>query len=403
MSVTTFFKPCGVGNYEWLRCSTDPAATAADYVVGDAERLVEEGESASLVFIAPAEKIGLRVLDFDPSERKLLRQTVPYSMEDELVDDVDSLHFALGQIDGAQVDVAYIQRDAVAQWQQQFAEQQVEIQQIVSELQLLPYEQGSWTLVPGPELWQVRFGVSQGFSIEPDNAALALQLLLDNSELPPQRLRIYNPSEMSRQSVLNLLPEMLRGIVEWCDGNYWHMIADGVRQGPGAINMLQGEFAVGLPWKKWWKVWKTSAIVVVAAVVLNIAFQVVAIQVLESRNLALRADTERVYRSVVPRGAVMRPAQQLKRKVDELQGGGGEHFMPLLDRVAKVLAAIPGLEIQTLNYNAGQGELRVTILVNGFNDVEVARTNLEQAGLQAVLGGSNTDGGKTRARLTVSR
>lgn len=402
MSTVTLFKPCGVGNFEWLRLAADTVDDNAEYAVGDAERLQEETGSESLVLIAPADKIGLRVFEFEASERKLLRQTVPYSLEDDLIDDVESLHFALGHINDARVDVAFVERDSVAEWRAQCAEQGLELQQVISELQLLPYQPDCWTLVVGDELWRIRYGVSQGFAMEADSAALALQLLLDNAAQPPAQLLVY-ANGADRDAIVNQLPELLRGLVSWQDDDYWTMVARAFRQGPEPINLLQGEFAVSLPWKKWWGFWKTTAILVAAAVVVNIVFKVVSIQVLEHRNLQLRADTEQAYRQAIPRGAVIRPEQQLRRQVEGLRGGSGERFMPLLDRIATVLASVPGLQLQTLNYSGNQGEVRVTLLANGFNDVEVARSSLEKAGLQAELGGSNSEGAKTRARLRIIR
>lgn len=400
MSVITLFRPCGVGNFEWVRLPANAGAATPECEVGDAERLTEEAVAGSMVLIAPAEKVGLRAVDFDASEKKLLRQTVPYSMEDELAEDVDSLHFALGRIGEGVVDVAYVKREQLQHWQQQLGEQQIELQQVVSELQLLPCEEGSWTLLVTDTLWLVRYGLSQGFAMDADTARLGLQLLLDDTELPPQKLLVYADASV-RDAVSGELPEMLRGIVEWREEDYWEMVARGFAQTQAAINLLQGEYAPSLPWKKWWKTWKVSAVLVLAAVIVNILFSFISIQVLESRNYALRAETERIYRSVVPRGAVMRPAQQLRRKVEELGGGGGERFMPLLERTATVLTAVQGVELQTLNYSEKQSELRLTILANGFNDVETVRANLEKAGLVAELGGSNAEGNKTRARLRI--
>lgn len=400
MSAITLFKPCGIGNFEWVRLASNGTVVTPDSEVGDAERLTEETVAGAMVFIAPAEKVGLRAVDFAASEKKLLRQTVPYSLEDELAEDVDSLHFALGQVGDGVVDVAYVKREQLQDWQQQLGEQQIELQQVVSELQLLPFEEGCWTLLVAGELWLLRYGVSQGFAMDSATAQLGLRLLLDATEIPPQKLQVYAEASI-RDTVAGALPEMLRGIVEWQDEDYWGMVTRAFAQPQSTINLLQGEYAPSLPWKKWWKTWKASAVMVLVAIVVNILFSVIALQVLDSRNYQLRAETERVYRSVVPHGAVMRPAQQLRRKVEELGGGGGERFMPLLERTAKVLTAVNGVELQTLNYSEKQSELRLTILANGFNDVETVRANLEKAGLVAELGGTNAEGSKTRARLRI--
>ena len=400
MSVTTLFRPCGIGNYEWLQLDATAPDGAASFSVGDAERLGDEAGSEAMVLIAPADSISMRSAQFDPAEKKLLRQTLPYSLEDELVDDVDELHFALGAIEGDSVDVAIVKRDAIEQWCEALEGQEFDIREVVSELQLLPLEENAWTILVKPDQWLVRYGINRGFAMDAAGAGLALQLLLDEMGEVPGRLLLFAPDQ-DRAAIQQQLPELLRGVVEWRDEDYWQMVARGFRQGAGRINLFQGEFAPGLPWKKWWKAWKVAAVILVVAVVANILMTFIRIQVLENRNLDLRRETEQVYRSVVPRGAVMDPARQLRRKVEALRTGGGEGFISLFDRVAKVLAAVDGLQLQSVNYNERQSELRLTVLAEQFNDVETVRAKLEAAGLNADLTGSNAEGNKTRARLRV--
>lgn len=400
MSATVLFKPCGVGNFEWLQLRGDRSPDAQDYAVGDGERLVQEAGESTLVYIAPAERIGLRQAAFEASEKKLLRQTLPYSLEEELIDDVDELHFALGETRGNTVDVAIVRREALEQWQQDLVAESLNIQQVVSELQLLPLEEDAWTLLIKDDFWLLRHGPGAGFALDPDVANLALQSLLDEAEQLPQRLLVFGHVE-DREAFLSLLPEMLRGIVDWQSDGYWEMVERGYAQLPAPINLLQGEYAIGLPWKKWGRLWKLPLAFLAVALGVNIITQFVALQVLDHKNLELRRQTEQTYRSVVPRGAVMRPADQLRRKVEALRGGSGASFVAMLDKVAGVLASVEGLELQSLNYTERQSEMHITILVNGFNNVESTRASLVKAGLGAELTGSNAQGGKTRARLRI--
>ena len=399
MSAITFFKPCGTGNYEWLQLGS-VGDESRDYSVGDAERLAAEAGATELVLIAPAEQVVLREVDFDPSEKKLLRQTLPYSLEEELAEDVEDLHFALGSPAESSVNVAVVKRDLMEQWCDSLAEEQLEAQEIVSELQLLPLIENGWTLLVRNEQWLVRIDGRRGFALEAETAGLALQLLLDETEQLPEQLLVCCDEER-QPAIQSQLPEMLRGIVQWRNEPYWSLIADGWQQQQTRINLFQGDFALSLPWKKWWKSWRVVGYALLAAVVLNLVLAVAQVKILEARNLALRAETEQAYRSAIPRGAVMDPAQQLRRKVSALRSSGGEGFVSLLDRVAQVLTSVKGLELQSINYTEKQSELRLTIVAPEFNDVETVRSKLEKAGLTAELTGSNAEGSKTRARLRV--
>ncbi len=396
MSTTTLVKQAGIGNFEWLRLDQ-----RADYTVGDAERLADYCKENSLTLVIPAEAVSFKQTAFEEHERKLLRQTLPFSLEDDLVEDVDDLHFALGETVDNTVSVAITARDNLETWRALFAEEELAVEAIVSELQLLPWQENSWCLYIDGDRWLLRFSEVEGFAMEKNIAKLAMQLLLDESENLPEQLMVY-AKDQDQTTITAQLPEMLKGIVEWKEQDYWQMLLAGYQQpDTHKINLLQGEFALGLPWKKWWKHWRLAAVVLASAVVLNLLFSVITLQVLDNRNLALRTEIEQEYRSVVPRGAVMDPVRQLRGRIGDMQGGSGPAFVNLFAGIAKALVQVEGLTIQNINYTERQSELRLTIIANSFDDVETARSNIEKLGLTAELTGTNADGDKTRARLRV--
>ena len=400
MNATILIKPCGIGNFECLQLDGDKQ----QMFVGDSERVAEAAELSSLILLAPAEAITLREVDFEDSERKMLQQTLQYSLEDDLAEDVDELHFAMGPLSADSVPLAVVKREFLQQWLEAGQSQGLEFQQIVSELQLLPLGEQSWTLLVDDNeeqscRWLLKSAESEGFAIEVDSASLAIQLLLDQSEQIPTTLVVYC-KEQQQAAIRSQLPEMLRGIVEWRDDDYWDVMAAGLRDAQ-PINLLQGDFELKFPWLKWWKSWKIAAVLLLSATLFQFASSYVKMQVLESRHVALRAEIESSYRTVVPKGAVMDPERQLRRAVSNMRGTGGASFVATFDKVARVLASIEGLSLQSLNYTEKNAEFRLTILADAFDDVETARINMEKSGLKAELTGSSAEGGKTRARLRI--
>jgi type II secretion system protein L len=395
-------KPGGIGNYQCLRLDE----ADGEVLVADAERLAEVAEGATLVCIAPAAAVSLRKVRFDSHERKILRQTIPYALEEDLVDDVDDIHFALGTPTEDRVPLALVKREPLQAWLHELREQALDVQQLIPELQLLPLVNKGWTLLVADGQWLLRYCESEGFAMEADNARLAMQLLLDEADELPESLQLYCPSEQ-QSAVVQQLPEMLRGIVQWHGDDYWQLIAAGYRQQSatraGLINLLQGEFALNLPWQKWWKHWRLVAVLLVAAIMVHLLATFTRMQVLEARNIELRTEIETTYRSVVPRGAVMDPERQLRRLLNTLKGSNSEGFIVLFDPVGRELSSIQGLSLQSLNYTEKQAEIRLTVLANSFDDVETVRARLEKRGLNAALEGSNAEGDKTRARLRIRK
>ncbi|ARN74845.1 type II secretion system protein GspL [Oceanicoccus sagamiensis] len=403
MTSTIVIKQCGIDNYEWLAAGK-AALPAPQLVVGDGERLAAQcAQAGRVVLLARAENIALKTMPFEKHERKLLRQTIPYALEDDCVNDIEEQHIALGDITANTVALAMIKREQLDQYLAKALPPEVDVHQLVSELLLIPLHENRWSIMVDDDRWLVRSADYDGFALEADVAPFALQLMLDEAEQLPDQISIYCDQE--QQSAINAkLPELLRGIADWQYKDYWSVLAEGLSQQaakPTLINLLQGDYAPSLPWKKWWQTWKVAALLLITAVVFQLVVTYTQLSVLEKNNLALRAEIEQAYRSAVPRGAVMDPERQLRRKVGAMKGASGEGFVSMLSQIGPVLNAVNGLSLQSLNYNEKQSEVRMTILAPRFNDVETARANLEKLGLKAELTGSNAEGDKTRARLRV--
>jgi type II secretion system protein L len=398
-------KQCGVDNYEWLCVDQKRggANSSPVFFVGDGERLLEQASTiTSVILLAEAEAVALTAVNFEAHERKLLRQTIPYTLEDDCIEDVDQLHFSLGQIDQSTVQLAIISRQKLEQGLLDLEKQGVEVNQFMSELTFVPLVKNSWSLLVEDGRWLVRSDENRGFCLTSDVAGFGLQLLMDEADQLPDSLMVYcQPDQQS--ALLNQIPELLRGAVQWHDLAYWQVIAEGLEQHKptNGINLLQGDFALSLPWKKWLKTWRIAAILLLSGIVFQLVTTITKLEVLESRNVELRANIEQAYRNVIPRGAVLDPEKQLRRQVNAMKGESGQGFVSLLTIIGPVLANVDGLVLQSLNYNEKQSEVRLTIMASSFDDVETARADLEALGLNAELTGSSSEGDKTRDRLRV--
>ncbi|MEH6911925.1 MAG: type II secretion system protein GspL [Oceanicoccus sp.] len=405
MVSTILARQCGNGNFEWYEIDENHLHSTYDekhFFIGDGERLAEKAANYKrLVLLVAAEDVAVKTVAFDDHERKLLQQTIPYSLEDDSVDDVDELHFSLGLAEGNTVPLAIVSKNLLERIVSELKHDDIEVDQLVSELHAIPIEQDSWSILVEDGRWLVRNGLHQGFSLQPAIASQALTILLNNADDLPQRLHIYCQPEKQAEA-LSLIPDILHNLVEWKVENYWQMMSKGYSLSEkNAINLLQGEFAPKLPWQKLWQSWRAVAISLAVVILIQIVASYTQLTVLDDRNIALRKQIETHYRNVVPKGAVMDPERQLRRKVNTLKGSTGSGFVSLLVQIGPVLKSIEGISLQSLNYSEKQSEFRITILAPGFDDVETVRTNLEKLGLTAELTGSSADGSNTRARLRI--
>lgn len=389
MKTTLILQPEDGERLHWRTMTGDVAGE------GGIAELAAAATDAELVLVVPAQRVLLREVTFEPQERRLLRRTVPYSLEEQLVDDVDEQHFALGTIEGARVPVAVVARQWLADWLQRCAGAGLEVKRALPEQLLLPWREGCWSLRVAPERWLVRCGRWRGFALEPVGAALALQLLLDEAEAPPQQLLVQGDQPL--EILLPQLPELLRGIAA-VDAETAALPVPG----QPTLDLLQGAFARVLPWRRWWRAWRWPAAALAAAVVAQFIVAGFTHHRLNQQNLALRQQVEQTYRSVEPRGALVDAEKQLRRSVAALTGDRGGGLVPLLQQVGSALSATSGVQLQNFSYSDRQGEIRLNLQADAFKDVETVRLAIADKGLDAQLVGSSADGGKTRAQLRIT-
>jgi type II secretion system protein L len=170
------------------------------------------------------------------------------------------------------------------------------------------------------------------------------------------------------------------------------------------LNLLQGDFALRLPLKRWWRQWRAVAAVFAVALALQLAATYLDYLGLKRENLALRAAVEESYRKAFPRGAVVDAEKQLHRQLDALRGSGQTGgFVSLMSRVGEVIAGRPGTTIASINYNDRGDEMRMNIIATDYETVEQVRAAINGAGLEAEMESSSAQGDRVRARLRVGQ
>ena len=111
-------------------------------------------------------------------------------------------------------------------------------------------------------------------------------------------------------------------------------------------------------------------------------------------------ETVALYRQAQPQGELVDPVLQLQQLVSA-SGGSEQRLLPLLSRMAPVLATEPGSTVEALDFDAATGELQVELRSSGLSVIESLRSKLQAAGLVAELVGSSSEGNTNRSRLRV--
>jgi len=398
-------------NLRWLWLGADGQPSAAP-TEGDREllraQLAERGVATqSAWLLVPGARVGTRELEYSEKEKKHLRSLLPYQLEDEVIGDVDELHFALSPAADGRVTLAFTERSWLQSLFAELAALGVEVTRCWSAPHTLPLpdagEFATWVLQLDGERVAVRSGSYQGFELDAERCALGLQLLLKtqaSQPLPKVQLRAASAAGLAR--LKQLLPEALRAQV--ADEQLvadWHPELNGA-----AIDLCQGEFSQRLPLGRWWLQWKSLSLFAAACVLVYVAIAGVEIYKLNRQNLQLRQQLESAARQAIGQGKIVNAERQLGemlRQLNPASSAGGSRVMELLSVALPQIAALPSVQVQGMTYIGETGELNINIQADTFATFQTLSDKVKAQGLNAELLSANVQGGVQNARLKITK
>jgi general secretion pathway protein L len=316
-----------------------------------------------LVVFVPAESVRLMTVHLPVRQPAKALRAVPFALEDQLAEDVDTLHFALGtrQPDG-HYPVATVSRDNMQGWLLPLRERGLRADALVPETLCLPWhDDGRWVVLAESDRLLVRSGAYSGFTCAPADLPLFLSL----AESAPEALRVIAPlGTEADYDIWGIPVELTVGEPTALDALIRHW------QATASINLLQGQFAPHHDLQRLWLPWRRAAVLGIAALLLGMSHAATELwqlnrelQQLETANLErfqeLFPDQTRADRHNLE----LHVAQQ--RRV--LAGGGEEAgLLMLLQHLASAMSATPGLTLRNVQYresalylNLTAGELEV--------------------------------------------
>ena len=396
---------------------------------GDKTALLSSLHSIALpiVLVIPGEKVVTNRVTYHPAEKRHFRQLLPYQLEEQVIGDVEDLHFATGPLKAGEVIVTYVDDTWFAETVAWYRDHGFTISRCIADFQLLMPAVNQW-IIWSTESRIVCFHSSGlGFSahyglLKPLLADLLsggqAKTVVDSDEvdLDPDKnlptnpqgdanlqndantdIQLYADSEQALNYLLECLPGNVHGRATQCPGK---PVLDLL--GNKGIDFCQGPYASKLPFSHWWQASRTSVFLAVAALLAFIAVNLLEVFQLKDHQQVVKQQIEQRYRQVVPQGVMGDAVKQLQRTLGTTGTGVSQsQVMYLLSAVAPVVKA-QKIDITTLAYNDNNRELRLNIEAKAFNVIEKLRKQLQVDGLQSQLKRSDSSNNTVRARLHIS-
>lgn len=346
-------------SWRWLRLDNtgEPQGSIHAGSLADA---AGEATGLRVVVLAPGKDCLLTRVDIPGRSRQKLLRAVPFALEEQLSDEVENLHFAVGTdtVDG-EWPVAVINRGYMETLTTAVTGAGLDVQQVIPEMLAIPYAGNETSVLVENDIALVRSGRVAGYAVDSDNLGmlLALQEVDEDEQLPGLHLFV-------RQD--NLQPDTAEFMgetrVEPYTGDPLTVFASGVDA--QAINLLQGDFSRAGDWARVLRPWRATAALLLAGVLISNAVMGIDYFRLSREQDQLSAQIEETFKKAMPGSKrIVNPRVQMQQQLDSLQrrAGAGGGFLSLLGQSGAVLKGMKGVEISGATFRAGRLDLDLTV------------------------------------------
>ena len=356
----------------WVVWSTEQQEVIASGEIAGWEHLdelVPYANQRPVFALLASNDVVLTQVDIPAGAERQFDTMLPYLVEDEVAQDVDSLHFTVLGKQSGKAQICAVERAWIQTVLQRFSSQGMTIKRVLPDVLALPVNENSSAALMG-EQWLIRHSQTEGAVVDVSWLDLYLSSYLQSHE--GWKLDCYSSVPVSAVSEVWIAqPEemtmalLARGVVE------------------SKANLLTGEFKPKSSWGKYWKIWQKTAIAAGVLLVVMVAQQLLMVHKYEAQAQAYREESERIFRQVFPGKKRIPTVSYLKRQMTDeerrLSGDSGDEAMLIwLAALPATLGQVDDLLITSFKYDGQRGEVRIHARSSDFQPFEQARVKLAE-------------------------
>lgn len=352
----------------------------------------------TVLLLIPGSMLVSFSVPYNKKEARHFLSLLPYQIEDDVLGDVDDLHFAVSaNRESDAVCAAYVESawlESLLDW---LSANGLTVETCIPDFQCIDVAPNELVLWFSEGTLQGHRSNGLGFSIADSLAKPFLKDLLQNQQdlENPWLVTVYVDDAASQKHIqANVLPVIEHNCVVGRPSiNFNH-----VHQ----LNFINGKLGKKLPVSQWWD--EAKSIVGLAAAAMGIFFiaSFTDIYFLQKEQAKIQSTIVADFREVVPNGSASVPIRRLKAMLGSTaQNKQASQSIYLLSKVAPELTKLK-IELATLNYSNREQILRINVRAGSFNGVEQLRQALDQQNVNAELQSSNATDSGVQARLKIA-
>lgn len=374
---------------------------------GTLEEAAAAGVGARVVLLVPSALLLLAGISVPATQRRRIITAVPYAFEDQVVTDIETLHFAIGERDASgMVNTAVVAHAWMKQWLADLAAVGLQPALIAPDVLAVPWTPEAWSVLIEDDGVLLRTGEQSGMAIDQDNLALMLTMLVAQlGDAKPALIRVYDarvhdvsplPIDIGADVDVQLLHEPVVAL-----------LARSLDE-RSALDLLQGDYSKREKVGKLLRPWRIPAGLFGALLVFQLVDAGVEHMRLSKQSADLRQQARAIYQKAFPEAQKVNenPRPQMEQKLAELKGGSGAaagaDFVALLSSLSEPLAQTPKLNLERLSYRAG--EMSVSFTIGDLQQLDDLKQKLGKlSGLPIEIQSATSRDGQVEARLQIGK
>ncbi len=422
---------------DWLLIRFSSDADDVDYLTADAAgRIVgavhrgplssaaQHAAGQRICALAPASDVLLTDAEVPPRSGARIQQIVPFALEEQVAQDIDSLHFATGRRVGesARVPVAVVSRALMDGWLSQLRDAGLAAECLYADSSLVPENPGQAVLVLSDDTVMLRAPGSLPVTLPLSALTEALALLVPPAPpataiedaattLPALPVAGFGGNGLivyTGETEWQQYGEMIEAVRPQFEGLSVQLLPDGplglfAQSLPGstAINLLQGSYATQSPLAGGLKAWRIAAAMLVGLLVLHGIGSATQLFMLKRAERRLDQSISETFERAMPgEHNTSNARRRMEARLASVQGSADSSgLLAMLSAVAQARSGANGTALQAVSYRDGRLELQVT--APGAYALDHISQQLRTGGWQADLTSGNSSSGAYQGRIQM--
>ena len=397
---------------QWMVCNED-GHVVIDAMSGELSQAAPLGATRRVVVILPAGDALVTESEAPAKSSAKLAQVIPYALEERVADEIENLHFAIGERNAStgRVAAVVIERARLDARLAELHAAGIHPVAAYSEASLLPSMPGQLIALLDGDSITLRSEQSPPLVLPALSITDAIEMALAQ-QLPPIEgleaaapgLLLYSGHDewQAHQHEIDAMRERFTGVkVQLLPSGPLSVLAPAAASGDG-VNLLQGALAATSPHELRWQSWRVAAVLAGVLLCLHLGARYFELNRLRQTEATLNANIEDAFRAAMPgQQNATNARRRVEQRLLEVRSGGGGTLLPVLVAVAQARNAAPDATIEGITYREGVLEMR--ILAADTASLDAIGRQLRASNWLAELKGVTASGDSYRGSVQVRK